>query len=205
MNPSVSSVTAGDALVAQEGPIRSLRSQDLAGAAGKEITMITVDYAPGASTPGHTHHAQTMLYVLEGSIVMQLKGSAPVTLTAGQTFYEGPDDVHVLAEVQEHHGRAGVLAVGILALRSQVLVADQQVQDLPRHGGLLVLAGAADGLTQVRRDHVVDLDAELADRAGDLGGLDLANGTHRHDASPAFALGPRAVRPPSIPPSDPPR
>lgn len=88
---------ASTAIVAQGGSIRPLVAKDLAGAAGREITMITVDYAPGASTPGHTHHAQTMLYVLEGSIVMQLKGSPPVTLTAGQTFYEGPDDVHVVS------------------------------------------------------------------------------------------------------------
>ena len=59
--------------------------------------MITVDYPPGGSTPAHTHHAQALLYVLEGSIVMQAKGKAPVTLTPGQTWYEGPDDVHVVS------------------------------------------------------------------------------------------------------------
>lgn len=59
--------------------------------------MITVDYPPGASTPAHTHHAQAMVYVLEGSIVMQAKGKEPVTLTKGQTWSEGPDDVHVVS------------------------------------------------------------------------------------------------------------
>ena len=59
--------------------------------------MITVDYPPGGSTPAHTHHAQALLYVLEGSIVMQVKGKASVTLTPGQTWYEGPDDVHVVS------------------------------------------------------------------------------------------------------------
>jgi quercetin dioxygenase-like cupin family protein len=87
----------GGTLVAQDGPVRQLMSKDLAAGAGREVTMIMVEYAPGASTPAHTHHAQAMLYVLEGSIVMQLKGAAPVTLTAGQTFYEGPDDVHVVS------------------------------------------------------------------------------------------------------------
>jgi quercetin dioxygenase-like cupin family protein len=88
---------AGGTLVAQDGPVRSLASKDLAGVPGKELTMITVDYPPGESTPAHTHHAQALLYVLEGSIVMQVKGQAPVTLTPGQTWYEGPDDVHVVS------------------------------------------------------------------------------------------------------------
>jgi quercetin dioxygenase-like cupin family protein len=88
---------AGGVLAAQDGPVRSLMSRELAGDSGKELTMITVDYAPGASSPAHTHHAQAMLYVLEGSIVMQVKGAAPVTLVKGQTFYEGLDDVHIVS------------------------------------------------------------------------------------------------------------
>ena len=85
-------------LVAQNDPVRSLMSKDLAGAPGKELSMLSVEYAPGESTPAHTHHAaQAMVYVLEGSIVMQAKGKAPVTLTAGQIWYEGPDDVHVVS------------------------------------------------------------------------------------------------------------
>ena len=76
--------------------VKSLLSKDLAGVPGKELSMITVEYAPGASDPVHTHHAQALVYVLEGSIVMQVKGAEPVTLTPGQTFYEGPDDVHVV-------------------------------------------------------------------------------------------------------------
>src|SRR5918999_2587856 len=88
---------AGGTLVAQNDPVRSLMSKDLAGVPGREVSMITVDYPPGGSTPAHTHHAQALLYVLEGSIVMQVKGKASVTLTPGQTFYEGPDDVHVVS------------------------------------------------------------------------------------------------------------
>jgi quercetin dioxygenase-like cupin family protein len=88
---------AGGTLVAQNDPVRTLLSKDLAGVPGKEVSMITVDYPPGGSTPAHTHHAQALLYVLEGSIVMQVKGKAPVTLTPGQTWYEGPDDVHVVS------------------------------------------------------------------------------------------------------------
>ena len=58
--------------------------------------MITVEYAPGGSDPVHRHNAQAFVYVLEGSIVMQVKGEKQVTLTPGQTFYEGPDDVHTV-------------------------------------------------------------------------------------------------------------
>jgi quercetin dioxygenase-like cupin family protein len=88
---------ASATLVAQDVTIRSLLSKDLAGIPGKELSMITVDYLPGASDPVHTHNAQAMVYVLEGSVVMQVQGSAPVTLLPGQTFYEGPDDVHIVA------------------------------------------------------------------------------------------------------------
>jgi quercetin dioxygenase-like cupin family protein len=88
---------AGGTLVAQDGTIRSLLSKDLAGVPGRELSMITVEYPPGGSTPVHTHHAQALVYVLEGSIVMQLKGGAPITLAPGQTFYEGPDDVHIVS------------------------------------------------------------------------------------------------------------
>lgn len=88
---------AGGTLAAQDGPVKTLLSKDLAGVQDKEITMITVDYPPGASTPMHTHSAQAMVYVLEGSIVMQVKGGEPKTLGPGQTYYEGPDDVHVVS------------------------------------------------------------------------------------------------------------
>ncbi len=85
-----------DTLLAQEASVRSLLSKDLIGVPGKELVMITVEYPPGADDPVHTHHAQALVYVLEGSIVMQVRGGAPVTLTPGQTFYEGPDDVHIV-------------------------------------------------------------------------------------------------------------
>src|SRR5262245_33915176 len=88
---------AGATLVAQDGTVRSLLSKDLAGGPGKELSMITVEYPAGGSTPVHTHHAQAMVYVLQGSVVMQVKGGASVTLVPGQTFYEGPDDVHIVS------------------------------------------------------------------------------------------------------------
>ena len=89
--------TAGGSLLARHGTVRSLMSKDLAGVPGKELSMISVEYAPGGSDPVHRHFAQALVYVLEGSIVMQVSGAAPVTLRQGQTFYEGPDDVHLVS------------------------------------------------------------------------------------------------------------
>jgi len=87
----------GGVLMASDSTVRSLMSKDLVGDPAEELTMITVEYPPGGSNPVHTHHAQALVYVLEGSIVMQLKGGAPITLSPGQTFYEGPDDVHIVS------------------------------------------------------------------------------------------------------------
>jgi quercetin dioxygenase-like cupin family protein len=82
--------------VAQDAKVVPLTSKDLAQNPGKEVLMIAVEYAPGGSDPIHRHNAQAFVYVLEGSIVMQVRGGEQVTLTPGQTFYEGPDDVHVV-------------------------------------------------------------------------------------------------------------
>lgn len=79
-----------------EAEVTPLLSRDLTGSEGKEGTMLTVEYAPGASDPIHRHNAHAFIYVLEGSIVMQVKGGTPVTLNPGQIFYEGPNDVHVV-------------------------------------------------------------------------------------------------------------
>jgi quercetin dioxygenase-like cupin family protein len=83
-------------LMAQEAKVTDLFSKDLANIPGKEGVMMIVDYPPGSVDPIHRHNAHAFLYVLEGSIVMQVRGGKEVTLTPGQTFYEGPDDVHVV-------------------------------------------------------------------------------------------------------------
>ncbi len=83
-------------LLAQEAKVTELMSKDLTNLLGKEGLMITVEYPPGSSDPIHRHNANAFVYVLEGSIVMQVRGGKEVTLTPGQTFYEGPDDVHVV-------------------------------------------------------------------------------------------------------------
>src|SRR5262245_22049646 len=81
---------------AQQAVVTPLMSKDLKDLPGKEGLLIAVQYPPGASDPIHRHNAHAFVYVLEGSIVMQLKSGKEVTLTAGETFYEGPDDVHIV-------------------------------------------------------------------------------------------------------------
>ena len=84
-------------LLAQEAKVTELMSKDLTNLpGGKEGLMITVDYPPGTVDPIHRHNAHAFVYVLEGSIVMQVRGGKEVVLTPGQTFYEGPNDVHVV-------------------------------------------------------------------------------------------------------------
>ena len=83
-------------LIAQDAQVTPLMSKDLADFPGKEGLMITVVYPPGASDPIHRHNAHAFLYVLEGSVVMQVKGGKEITLTPGQSFYEGPNDIHTV-------------------------------------------------------------------------------------------------------------
>ena len=83
-------------LVGQEAKVTQLLSKDLTNLPGKEGLMLTVEYAPGNSDPIHRHNAHAFIYVLEGSIVMQVRGGKETILTPGQTFYEGPDDVHIV-------------------------------------------------------------------------------------------------------------
>jgi quercetin dioxygenase-like cupin family protein len=81
---------------AQQPAVKTIMSKALTDIPGKEVTMLTVEYPPGGADPVHRHYADAFVYVLEGSIVMQVKGGQEVTLMPGQTFYEGPDDVHVV-------------------------------------------------------------------------------------------------------------
>ena len=83
-------------LIAQDAQVTPLMSKDLADFPGKEGLMITVVYPPGASDPIHRHNAHAFVYVLEGSVVMQVKGGKEITLTPGQSFYEGPNDIHTV-------------------------------------------------------------------------------------------------------------
>ena len=84
------------AAMAQEAEVTPLMSKDLPEFPGKEGVMITVVYPPGSKDPIHRHNAHAFVYVLEGTIIMQLKGGKELTLHPGQTFYEGPNDVHTV-------------------------------------------------------------------------------------------------------------
>jgi quercetin dioxygenase-like cupin family protein len=86
------------ATAADDVKVTPLMTKDLAGIVGKEATMVTVEYAPGASSAVHRHNANTFVYVLEGSVVMQVKGGEELTLGPGQMFYESPDDIHSVSK-----------------------------------------------------------------------------------------------------------
>ena len=91
----LASLVTGTA-VAEEAKVTPLFSKDLKESPGKEGLMMIVEYPPGNADPIHRHNAHGFIYVLEGTVVMQVKGGKQVTLTSGQTFYEGPEDVHVV-------------------------------------------------------------------------------------------------------------
>lgn len=85
-----------EARAAPEAVVTELMTRPLPDYPGKEALMINVEYPPGAVDPVHRHDAHAFVYVVEGSIVMQLKGGKQVTLKPGDTFYEGPDDIHTV-------------------------------------------------------------------------------------------------------------
>jgi quercetin dioxygenase-like cupin family protein len=109
-------------LMAQEAKVTSLMSKDLKDFPGKEALMITVVYPPGATDPIHRHNAHAFVYVLEGSIVMQLKGGKEVTLKPGETFYEGPDDVHIVGRSADKTKPAKFLVLLVKNKDAPVLV-----------------------------------------------------------------------------------
>lgn len=101
--------------------VTPLMSKDLSDLPGKEGLVITVDYAPGAADPVHRHRAHGFIYVLEGSIVMQVKGGKEVTLTPGQTFYEGPNDIHTVGRNASTTQSAKFLVVLLKKKKAEVL------------------------------------------------------------------------------------
>jgi quercetin dioxygenase-like cupin family protein len=115
----------GGRLIAQEAVVTPLMTKELADLPGKEGLMITVDYPPGSTDAVHRHNAHAFVYVLEGSIVMQVKGGKPVTLTPGQTFYEGPEDVHVVGRNASRTKPARFLVVFLKDKGAPVLVPAQ--------------------------------------------------------------------------------
>src|SRR4029434_2393993 len=105
-----------------EAKVTSLLSKDLTEFPGKEGLMIMVEYPPGGVDPIHRHNAHGFIYMLEGSIVMRVKGGKEVTLTPGQTFYEGPDDVHVVGRNASQTKRAKFLVFFVKDKGAPVLV-----------------------------------------------------------------------------------
>jgi quercetin dioxygenase-like cupin family protein len=90
--------TVVQAEAADDVKVTELMTKDLMNVPGKEGTMITVDYPPGGADPVHRHNASAFVYVLEGSIVMQMKGGKEVTLHPGETFYEDPEGVQLVGK-----------------------------------------------------------------------------------------------------------
>ena len=111
-------------LLAQEAKVNQLFSKDLSNLPGKEGLMITVEYPPGGSDPIHRHNAHAFVYVLEGTIVMQVRGGKEMTLTSGQTFYEGPDDVHVVGRNASQTNPAKFVVFFIKDKGAPILVPD---------------------------------------------------------------------------------
>jgi len=93
---ALSAVTPVSGHASEDVAVNELVTKPLQEFPGKEVLMITVTYAPGAADPVHRHDAHGFIYVLEGSIVMQVKGGKEVTLSPGDTFYEGPHDLHII-------------------------------------------------------------------------------------------------------------
>ena len=147
-------------LVAQEAKVTELMSKDMTNIPGKEGLMIIVDYPPGSTDPIHRHNAHAFIYVLEGSIVMQVKGGKETTLTPGQTFYEGPNDVHTIGRNASLTKPAKFLVFLLKNSDEPVLTRRPEAQpasdyrplrhDYPRLGGkTLGLAGSTLGQFQL--------------------------------------------------------
>src|SRR5499426_3403245 len=114
---------------APQATVTSLMSKDLTELPGKEVLMIMVEYPPGCIDPIHRHNARAFVYVLEGSIVMQVKGGKQVTLTPGQTLYEGPGDVHVVGRNASKTKPAKFVVVLIKAKGAPVGAPAEQLLD----------------------------------------------------------------------------
>jgi quercetin dioxygenase-like cupin family protein len=113
---------APGSLMAQDAKVTEILSKDLSNIPGKEGLMITVVYPPGAADPTHRHNAHGFIYVLEGSIVMQVKGGKEVTLKPGQSFYEGPDDIHTVGRNASQTESAKFLVFLVKDIGAPVLI-----------------------------------------------------------------------------------
>jgi len=132
--------SASDAVVAP------LMARDLVGMPGKEVTLETVEYPPGGKSPPHRHHAQVFVYVLEGSLRMQVQGAPVVTLGPGATFYESPDDVHVVSENASQTKPAKFLVVMVKSKEAAAGAADESGQGRAQSAGRGLIGSPAPAL-----------------------------------------------------------
>lgn len=102
---------ASASAIAQEPKVTPVLRKQLADIPGKDLLVLTVEYAPGAADSPHRHNADALVYVLEGSVIEQVKGGKPDTLTAGQTFYERPQDIHIVGRNASTTQPAKLLAI----------------------------------------------------------------------------------------------
>lgn len=119
-------------LSAQEPTVTPVMTKALPDIPGKELLVLTVEYAPGEADSPHRHNADALVYVLEGSVVEQVKGGKPVTLTAGQTFYEGPEDIHVVGRNASRTRPAKLLAILVKDKGAPALVPVQPTRNRRR-------------------------------------------------------------------------
>jgi len=121
---SLGHATAADSTTdkSKEAKVTELFSKDMTDFPGKEGLMLLIEYPPGSKDPVHRHNAHGFIYVLEGSIIMQVRGGKEVTLTPGQTFYEGPEDVHVVGRNASETKPAKFLVVFVKDKGAPVLV-----------------------------------------------------------------------------------
>ena len=132
--------TGSDAVVAP------LMARDLIGMPGKEVNLETVEYPPGGKSPPHRHHAQVFVYVLEGSLRMQVQGSPVATLGPGATFYESPDDVHVVSENASQTKPAKFLVVMVKDKEASASAADESGQGRAQAAGRPLIGSLAPAL-----------------------------------------------------------
>jgi quercetin dioxygenase-like cupin family protein len=122
---SVLLCAAAGPLTAQRAAVTPLMTKELPDIPGKEALMITVVYPPGGADPVHRHNADAFVYVLEGSVIMQVKGGKADTLKAGETFYEGPEDIHVVGRSASSTEPAKLLVLLLKKKGAPVLVPAQ--------------------------------------------------------------------------------
>jgi quercetin dioxygenase-like cupin family protein len=108
--------------VAQTTRVTPLLTKELTGIPGKEGSILTVEYPPGASSPIHRHNAHVFVYVLEGTVIMQVRGGAEVRLTQGQTFYESPSDIHVVSRNASTSEPAKFIVFSVKDIGAPILV-----------------------------------------------------------------------------------